>query len=966
MGHSNAKIRIQTRISGTASTFNNTSNRFNSKKYNQARSYVRSHRKFIGKKSNRGSPGQQPGVLLQILCCSKERSEEVESNIRSISTEQVHQEGEVQDGNCRGHQRTLEDGRVGNINRFERCLPPYSHIQTSPQVSQVLFQRQSFPVQGSGNGSHFFPTNFHQGNQMHPQISTSIWNESTPVSGRLVDPWINQTTSNLPDRYFTATHTAPRLACEPREVRSDSSTGFFIPFISFPSGSGTSVSNRGTMGENSEENSSFSAQSTLHGKTVAITVRDSNFNREDGEVRDVAHQRHSNRDAQPVVSIQGRSRDSVSDQQQGEESVRVVDNKRQCFIRSTFSDNEPSTSDICRFKYYRLGGSLERFGSERILDRSGERVSHQCTGTIGSVESDGNICVGVERFSSDGGIRQYHSSGLHEEARGNSVESTSGSHAGSLQLVGIESDNNKVSSHTRTSECIGRQSVQRGTNNSNRMVNQSQNTGISVESVVQANGGSVCHASQSQTSNLCITSTRQSILGSGCSIHKLGKSSNLCFSTNCHNSQSSAETSNSQLHNDSHSTILAETEVVSHPIGTISGFSSSTTTMATVTETATVGSISSGSQGIQPPRLEIVKQSLRARGFSEKAAERMSEAQKKSSLRVYEGKWQYFCKWCRDRNVDPLHSTPELVADFLIHLREDRNLAISTIEGYRTAISHTIKATSTLDLGKDPNLSSLMANFYRDSGRKRTSLPLWNLSLVLKKLSESPFEPMHKAELKFVTLKTVFLVALASGKRRSELHAMRQDILHSEGWKSVTIVPDPEFIAKTQLNEKGSDMLNVVTIKALTKILPSDMQEDRALCPVRAIKYYLKQTANIREGKKKLFVAYKKGFKNEIKANTISSWLKKTILFAYNDATDEDMNLIGVKAHQVRSMAASWALHCNASMEDIMNACCWKSANTFISYYLKDLAFIREDMYHLGPVITAAHTSSSSTLLPTE
>jgi hypothetical protein len=37
---------------------------------------------------------------------------------------------------------------------------------------------------------------------------------------------------------------------------------------------------------------------------------------------------------------------------------------------------------------------------------------------------------------------------------------------------------------------------------------------------------------------------------------------------------------------------------------------------------------------------------------------------------------------------------------------------------------------------------------------------------------EEPFEPMDRASLKNITLKTVFLVALATAQRRSELHAL--------------------------------------------------------------------------------------------------------------------------------------------------------------------------------------------------
>jgi integrase len=226
-------------------------------------------------------------------------------------------------------------------------------------------------------------------------------------------------------------------------------------------------------------------------------------------------------------------------------------------------------------------------------------------------------------------------------------------------------------------------------------------------------------------------------------------------------------------------------------------------------------------------------------------------------------------------------------------------------------------------------------------------------------LTKQPFEPMLKANLKHSTLKTVFLLALASGKRRGELHALRKDILHTEHWASVTILPDPNFVAKTQLNSKGAQALNMVTIKALTKDLGTDMQEDRSLCVVRALRYYLDQTESIRKGRKKLFIAHKKGYKEdqEIHMNTISGWIKKTILMAYESASEEDLQFSQVKAHQVRAMASSWALYSNASMEDIMTACSWRNASTFTRFYLKDLTLIRDRMHHLGPVVAAWHSS---------
>ena len=55
-----------------------------------------------------------------------------------------------------------------------------------------------------------------------------------------------------------------------------------------------------------------------------------------------------------------------------------------------------------------------------------------------------------------------------------------------------------------------------------------------------------------------------------------------------------------------------------------------------------------------------------------------------------------------------------------------------------------------------------------DSSR---NLPKWNLSVVLNELTKAPFEPMKDTDFKHLNLKTAFLLALASGKRRSEIHA---------------------------------------------------------------------------------------------------------------------------------------------------------------------------------------------------
>ena len=82
---------------------------------------------------------------------------------------------------------------------------------------------------------------------------------------------------------------------------------------------------------------------------------------------------------------------------------------------------------------------------------------------------------------------------------------------------------------------------------------------------------------------------------------------------------------------------------------------------------------------------------------------------------------------------------------------------------------------------------------------QRKILPQWSLPLILQVLLKPPFEPLQKSDLKHLTLKTVFLTALASGRRRSELHELRFDLVHFQQNQDQLLVADIDFMAKSQV-----------------------------------------------------------------------------------------------------------------------------------------------------------------------
>ena len=76
-------------------------------------------------------------------------------------------------------------------------------------------------------------------------------------------------------------------------------------------------------------------------------------------------------------------------------------------------------------------------------------------------------------------------------------------------------------------------------------------------------------------------------------------------------------------------------------------------------------------------------------------------------------------------------------------------------------------------------------------------LPQWDLGIVPEALSKPPYEPLREASLKHLTLKTVFLLAMASDGRRSKLQGLVFDQFKPKG-AGVTLYFTPEFMRKNQ------------------------------------------------------------------------------------------------------------------------------------------------------------------------
>ena len=97
-------------------------------------------------------------------------------------------------------------------------------------------------------------------------------------------------------------------------------------------------------------------------------------------------------------------------------------------------------------------------------------------------------------------------------------------------------------------------------------------------------------------------------------------------------------------------------------------------------------------------------------------------------------------------------------------------------------------------------------------------------------LTKAPFEQIKEVSVKHLTFKTVFLLALASDKCRSEIHAWQnKNIRYQSDWSKVSLYPSPSFLSKNQLAKEGPDSVALVVIPALAPTLDKSLMSDRSL-----------------------------------------------------------------------------------------------------------------------------------------
>ena len=166
---------------------------------------------------------------------------------------------------------------------------------------------------------------------------------------------------------------------------------------------------------------------------------------------------------------------------------------------------------------------------------------------------------------------------------------------------------------------------------------------------------------------------------------------------------------------------------------------------------------------------------------------------RQSTCLNYQARWGTYRKWCRDFGHRSSSPSIAKIAEFLTYMFKCKGAALSTIKGYRAMLSAVFKFPFP-EISTSPILKDLIRSFEISAPRPLFPPPPWDWDKVLQFLSGPPFEPLARASFLDKTKKALFLLAMATAKRVSELQALS----FSVSFQGEDLYYDPFFRAKTE------------------------------------------------------------------------------------------------------------------------------------------------------------------------
>lgn len=953
----NAPERLPDKISNSSKSLHLPSGISNlPEKFREISSTPRSSPRNVTEEGDRSGTRHFTRVLQQTFCGTQE-DRRLETHHRPLLPQQVGSDIKVSNGNTRdssggGYTRSMDD-----IYRPHRCLLPCTSRSRFKKIPKILLSRQNISVSSTLLRAHNITPSLHLNNETSGPHTSPRRSKIAPVSRRLALHRGIQTRSHRQHQQGNTTGRISGTEDQSREIRTlsfnqDHLSGDYDRFSTLQS-----ISIREKNQQLPADNRRIPERQPSTSLGLASTFGSNGLPRKTGSGKQKKNQ---------TAAIPAKRRMEISNQQISkgcnissmQTSNTLVDTGRQT-PRGDFPRTSPNRFPPLYRCFKRRLGCVRRSSQDvRIVDDRGITHSYQQSRTRSCLQRPEGFPKLPSELNSCHYVRQHHSGIVPEQTGGDGIQIPMSTDHQTTRLGRREKDSPEVKVHTRKTQCDGRYIKPTTSDTENRVVDQSSSVSENLQDMGNSNSRPLRHGSECKTTMLLLPSSRPTVSRDGCLPPRLEQDHRLRLSTNSTDQTDAQQGQDRSSRAHTYSSSLASTGMVPGLASTSHRHTDSTPNDPEIAETTTQECISSKTRDTEPSRLEIISNNLQEKGFSQQAATTIAGHHRASTQKVYESRWELFADWCHGRKTDPLRASIPLVADFILYLFHKKEFRMSTIKGYRSAIGRVLKYQGT-DVTDNEELGMLIKSLDIKRPTVVSPVPKWDLALVLRFLTEPPFEPLHQASIKDLSHKTLFLLGLASAKRISEIHALTNNLSHTKNWTEISIQLDSTFLAKNQKPGDPSTAQHFIKIPALAPSVEEGLP-DRTLCPVRALKYYLKRTESYRGNCQKLFLSLAPGPAKEVSKVTLSNWIKDTIRQAHAQAKEEDALLIKCSTHELRALATSALFKQTHSLTAVMEAACWRSHSTFSQFYLRDLTITNQEFSSLGPLVAGQQIIGST------
>ncbi|XP_061471530.1 E3 ubiquitin-protein ligase SMURF2 isoform X1 [Rhineura floridana] len=443
---------------------------------------------------------------------------------------------------------------------------------------------------------------------------------------------------------------------------------------------------------------------------------------------------------------------------------------------------------------HRLGSPLQLPVCSGGLAQRRASSKHQLAGTKGCPLGSMSFSVSVPFASCAHSNRQHVCKITFEQTRGHQVSSSAGLSLPHLCLGRTTSTIPESRAPQRDFECDSRL-AQQTTGLPGRMETSSCHFPSSPVSVRRPLSRPVCFQSQLPASQVLCPIPGLNSRSSGCSDNTVARRSIVRLSSHTIVSQNLEEGANRKGTAGSDSTILATPSVVLRSSGNVNDGPLDTSSNARPLIPGS--STAPGPYLAQSNSVAFQRRHLRSAGLSDAVIDIILASRRPSTTRIYQHTWVAFSKWCQSHHHDPSQANVHQVLQFL-HSGFMMGLRPNTLRRHASTLSSILSVSSPGDhISSHPFIKRFLRGVALRSPAVVHRFPSWSLPKVLQALQRPPFEPIRTVSLRILSFKVLFLIAITSARRVSELGALSSArhlcVFHKD---SVVLKTDPSFRPK--------------------------------------------------------------------------------------------------------------------------------------------------------------------------